>query len=171
MRDPPKGSPPDLPKELRIVSCTEAHIPSLVALYRSIFKTYPSPLTHPDYIKQTMRRNMLYRAVIDGSGTVISAASAEVDEKHSNAELTDCATKPEMRGAGLMFHLVRALEGDLAKQHIKTGYSLARARSHGMNRVFYRLGYEYSGRLINNCDIHGQFEDMNIWVKLLESQG
>ena len=32
----------------------------------------------------------------------------------------------------------------------------------------YGLGYEYSGRLVNNCDIYGQFEDMNIWVKLLE---
>jgi hypothetical protein len=34
-----------------------------------------------------------------------------------------------------------------------------------MNIVFMRAGFEYCGRLINNCDIYGQYEDMNIWVK------
>ncbi|HCP15639.1 MAG TPA: putative beta-lysine N-acetyltransferase, partial [Peptococcaceae bacterium] len=29
------------------------------------------------------------------------------------------------------------------------------------------MHYEYSGRLVNNCDICGGFEDMNIWVKRL----
>jgi hypothetical protein len=42
---------------------------------------------------------------------------------------------------------------------------MARARSFGMNMVFYQLGYEFNGRLVNNCDIHGGYEDMNIWVK------
>lgn len=169
MRNPPEGPPRELTDGLQVIKCEEEHIPSLVELYRGVFKTYPSPLTHPDYIKQTMRRNILYRAVVDASGEIVSAASADVDSKHSNAELTDCATKPENRGSGLMLHLVIALENDLAERGIKTSYSLARARSQGMNRVFYRAGYEYSGRLINNCDIYGQFEDMNIWAKLLEA--
>jgi len=38
-----------------------------------------------------------------------------------------------------------------------------------MNRVFYNLGYEFMGRLVNNCDIQGAFEDMNIWVRSLRS--
>ena len=167
MRQDRDYSPPPLSDGHQSILCAEEHIPELVALYRRVFKTYPSPLTHPDYIQQTMRRNLLYRAVIDLDSHVISAASSEVDGKHSNAELTDCATLPEYRGRGLMHHLIQTLEMDLVEREIKTGYSLARARSHGMNRVFYRLGYEYSGRLINNCDIYGQFEDMNIWVKLL----
>jgi hypothetical protein len=36
-----------------------------------------------------------------------------------------------------------------------------------MNQVFYQLGYEYTGRLVNSCDIQGQMEDMNLWVKPL----
>ncbi len=38
-----------------------------------------------------------------------------------------------------------------------------------MNNVFHRLGYEFNGRLVNNCDIFGAYEDMNIWVKDLRS--
>ena len=169
MRQDRSEAHPTLADGLECFACKEQHIPELVALYRHVFRTYPNPLTHPDYIQQTMRRNMLYRAVCDQTGHIISAASAEMDTKHSNAELTDCATSPECRGGGLMNHLLSRLGDDLIERDIQTGYSLARARSHGMNRVFYSLGYEYSGRLINNCDINGQFEDMNIWVKLLES--
>jgi putative beta-lysine N-acetyltransferase len=167
LKDGPPDPPPPLPEGYSLVSATDEHIPALVTLYREVFSTYPSPLTHPDYIQQTMRRHVVYRAVIDPSGTLVSAASAEIDDKHSNAELTDCATFKTQRGKGLMYSLLGALEGDLRDRGIITGYTLARARSVGMNRVFYRLGYEYSGRLLNNCDIYGEFEDMNVWVKPL----
>ncbi len=170
LKDGPPDPPPPLPDGYSLVEATEVHIPALVTLYRDVFSTYPSPLTHPDYIQQTMRRHVVYRAVIDPHGTLVSAASAEIDTKHSNAELTDCATFKAERGKGLMYSLLTALEGDLRKRGIMTGYTLARARSVGMNRVFYRLGYEYSGRLLNNCDIYGEFEDMNIWVKPLLPQ-
>ena len=156
-----------VPEGYRFELAGEDHIPGLVMLYRQVFKTYPSPLTHPDYIQQTMKRNVLYRAALNDAGEVVSAASAEIGEKHSNAELTDCATRNDQRGKGLMFHLLAALEGDLRDRRIMTGYTLARAQSVGMNRVFFHLDYEYSGRLLNNCDIYGQFEDMNIWVKRL----
>jgi putative beta-lysine N-acetyltransferase len=171
LKDGPPDPPPPLPEGYSLVSATDEHIPALVTLYREVFATYPSPLTHPDYIQQTMRRHVVYRAVLDPSGTLVSAASAEVDDKHSNAELTDCATFKTQRGKGLMYSLLTALEDDLRDRGIMTGYTLARARSVGMNRVFYRLGYEYSGRLLNNCDIYGEFEDMNIWVKQLLPRG
>lgn len=167
MRSSPRREPRALPAGYTMFSCTPEHIPELVLLYRRVFETYPSPLTHPDYILATMERNVIYRAISDESGRVISAASAECDDTHSNAEMTDCATHPDERGKSLMFHILSALEGDLRARAIQTAYTLARARSVGMNRVFYGLGYEYSGRLVNNCDIYGQFEDMNIWVKRL----
>jgi hypothetical protein len=69
-----------------------------------------------------------------------------------------------------MYHLLYRLEDDLRKRGIRTGFTYARARSTGMNRVFYRLGYEYTGRLINSCDIAGQMEDMNLWLKRLSAQ-
>lgn len=159
--------PTPLPSDYQLCQASDEHIPGMVALYRNVFATYPSPLTHPDYIQQTMRRNVLYRVVLNERGEVVSAASAEMDEKHSNAEMTDCATLKSERGRSLMFHLLRSLEKDLKTRGVMTGFTLARAPSKAMNQVFYRLGYEYSGRLINNCDIYGQFEDMNIWVKKL----
>lgn len=171
MREGEQREPTALPEGYALFEATPEHIPGLVDLYRRVFKTYPSPLTHPDYILATMERNVLYRAIRDEQGVIVSAASAEVDDKHSNAELTDCATEPSQRGKSLMFHILSALEGDLSRRGIMTAYSLARARSVGMNRVFFRLGHEYSGRLVNNCDIYGQFEDMNIWVKRLDRKG
>ncbi len=166
-----KGSreytPSSLPAGYTMGLARPEDIPGLVALYRRVFKTYPSPLTHPDYILQTMERNVVYRAVKNEKGQVVSAASAEIDTKHSNAEMTDCATKPSERGKGLMYHILLNLEDDLRERGIMTGYTLARAQSGGMNRVFHRLGYEFSGRLVNNCDIYGEYEDMNIWVKRL----
>ena len=149
-----------------IIRAAEEHIPLLVYIYRSVFETYPSPLTNPDYIKSTMDRNIIYKLAIK-DGKALAAASADIDRKHLNAEMTDCATKPESQGKGLMQLILSSLEEDLRKEGIMTAYTLARGMSIGMNRVFHRLGYEFSGRLINNCDIFGRFEDMNIWVKRL----
>ncbi len=159
-----------LPDGVKIVQATDEHIPALVATYRSVFETYPSPLTSADFIKSTMERNVLYAMAMRGN-EALAAASADVNPKHSNAEMTDCATFPHARGQGLMQHILLALEDELRSRKIMTAYTLARAASVGMNRVFFRLGYEFSGRLINNCDIFGTFEDMNIWVKRLGVPG
>jgi putative beta-lysine N-acetyltransferase len=157
-----------LPEGVDLVRARKSDIPALVSIYRSVFETYPSPLTSADFIKSTMERDVFYRMATK-SGEALAVASADVDRKHSNAEMTDCATFPHARGQGLMQHILLALENDLREQEIMTAYTLARAGSVGMNRVFFRLGYEFSGRLVNNCDIFGQFEDMNIWVKRLSA--
>jgi beta-lysine N6-acetyltransferase len=162
------GGTHTLPSECRVVKATKDDISDLVAIYRGVFETYPSPLTNPDYVQATMKRNVLYRMVKHGD-KALAAASAELNHKHSNAEMTDCATAPEAQGRGLMQHLLVALEDDLRGEGIDTAYTLARGLSYGMNRAFFRLGYEFSGRLINNCDIFGQYEDMNIWVKRLKT--
>lgn len=160
-----KHTSPALPAGYRIVDAREADIPKMVQLYRRVFRTYPTPLTHPDYIQQTMRRHILYRLIINEKHDLVSAASAEISERFSNAELTDCATRASDRGRGLMYHLLLRLEGDLRKRGIATGYTMARASSKSMNAVFFRLGYMYGGRMINSCDIGGGYENMNIWSK------
>lgn len=151
---------------IQIVTATYEQIPQLAFIYRNIFETYPSPLKNPDYIKSAMDRDCLYKLAIL-NGEAVAAASVEINRKHSNAEMTDCATIPQARGKGLMQHLLLALERDLKGMGIKTSFTFCRATSMSMNKVFFRLDYEYSGRLINNCDIFGSFEDMNIWVKKL----
>jgi len=137
---------------------------ALLELYSEIFDSYPSPLKHASYLEHIFQKESLF-AVCVHEGSVVAAASAELMPNKRAAELTDCATRREARGRGLMSHLLLRLERELSDRSYVCAYTMARARSFGMNSVFHNLGYEYTGRLINNCDIYGAYEDMNIWVK------
>ena len=117
----------------------------------------------PAYVEETMQSHVVYRLVRDSSGSLVAAASAETSLEHRNAEMTDFATLPSQRGLGLAQHLLAALEHDMADRGIRSLYTIARARSAGMNRVFYNRGYELTGTLVNNCHIAGQLEDMHVW--------
>jgi hypothetical protein len=57
------------------------------------------------------------------------------------------------------------MEKAVAAKCIKTAYTIARAASPGINITFARQGYRYGGRLINNTNISGRIESMNIWYK------
>ncbi len=154
----------ELPADIKIIKAGKEHISQLVYIYRQVFETYPSPLTNPDYIKSVMDRNVHFVLAMQ-EGEPVAAASADINQKYSNAELTDCATVPVLQGKGVMQFILQELEKILKQKNILTSYTLARAKSVGMNKSFFRLNYEYSGRLIKNCDIYGEFEDLNIWVK------
>ena len=56
----------------------------------------------------------------------------------------------------------------MARRGMRTAYTIARAVSPGMNITFARLGYQFSGTLINNTQISGAIESMNIWHKPLD---
>jgi hypothetical protein len=47
---------------------------------------------------------------------------------------------------------------------LKTAYTIARALSYGMNITFAKMGYTYSGTLVNNTNISGRLESMNVWI-------
>lgn len=149
-----------------IRSATKEDAEELAKLYDSIFETYPSPMNDSEYIKAAMDNNMLFKVAVYG-GEIVSAASADMDIDNFNAEMTDCATKKDHRGSGLMGRLLYELEEELRTRNFKVLYSTARSISTGMNIVFAKHNYEYAGRLINHCHICGQFEDMNIWMKTL----
>lgn len=138
----------------------------LAKLYNQIFQIYPTPLNDPDYIRETMNTGTIYFG-FENNGELVSAASAEVNSFYMNAELTDCATLKEHRKYGLMKLLLLELEKELEIRGIYCAYSIARSLSYGMNAVLYQLGYEYRGRLINNCFIYDKLEDMNVWVRHL----
>lgn len=140
------------------------HAPALAALFRQAFSSYPSPVDQLDYLAGVLGKTALFKAV-KHNGRIVSAAAAEVDRDNGSAELTNCATLPGNRGAGLMSHLIKALEEECLGRGIHCLYSLARASEYGMNLVFHRLGYRYRGTLINNCHICGDYENMNIWAK------
>ncbi|MEA3306642.1 MAG: putative beta-lysine N-acetyltransferase [Elusimicrobiota bacterium] len=162
-----RSNPPKkrfLPKNIKIVRATKADISKLVYIYRQVFETYPSPLTSPDYIESVINQDVYFLLALE-DGEPVAAASAEINRKHLNAELTDCASIPVVQGKGIMQFILRELEKMMIKEGMTSLYTLARSQSIGMNKSFFRLSYEYSGRLINNCDIFGSFEDLNIWAK------
>ena len=143
---------------------TTEDIPELSMLYSSIFKIYPTPLGDQAHVRKTMAEGTLY-VVIREQHKIISVASAEINRRYLNAELTDCATTPEAEGKGHMKKLLSKLEEILRMDNIQCLYSIARAESYSMNKAFYQLGFTYGGMMINNCFIYSGLEDMNVWYK------
>jgi putative beta-lysine N-acetyltransferase len=165
---PADASLTPLPDGYRMERAQEGDTPELAELYGRVFRSYPFPIDDPDYLVSTMETHVVYRLIRDGEGSVVAAASAETAADHRNAEMTDFATLPDQRGLGLAQHLLAALEDDMVEAEIPNLYTIARARSAGMNRVFYNRGYRRTGTLVNNCHIAGRFEDMHVWCKELD---
>lgn len=163
----PDASPPALSPEFQLREAREEDIPEISLLYDRVFKTYPIPLNQPQYVEQLMSEDYLFM-VITHMGKIVSCASADINYPLANAEITDCASHPENRGKGLMYAVIASLEKEVIDRGIQCLYSIARALSPGMNTVFKKLGYTYTGRLVNNCNIFGKFEDMNLWVKSVQ---
>lgn len=143
---------------------TTSDCDELAKLYKEVFRLYPTPVHDPSYLRKTMEEGTVYVFVREKK-KMMSAASAEIDRQFHNAELTDCASCPEARGKGHMKKLLSRLEDILIDKGVHCYYTIARAESYGMNKVFFQLGYSYGGRLKNNCVIFSGIEDMNVWYK------
>lgn len=161
------GIAPPSEYQLKLIQNEDAE--KLAELYGKVFKIYPTPLHEPEYIAKTIEEGTIYYAFTHGD-EIVSAASAEVNFFYKNAELTDCATLPEHRKYGLMKVLLEQLETQLISKGIYCSYSIARALSFGMNAALHQLGYDYRGRLMNNCYIFDKIENMNVWVKDLSQK-
>jgi putative beta-lysine N-acetyltransferase len=140
----------------------------LARLYREAFRVYPTPVYDPMHVRKTMEEGTLYAFVREGQ-KIISAASAEINAKYQNAELTDCATAEGHEGKGYMRALLTALENHLKNRNITCLYTIARSASFGMNKAFHQLGYTFGGRMTKNCMIYSGMEDMNVWYKFENS--
>lgn len=163
----PEPSMPPLPSKYKLRQARLDDADKLAALYGLVFKTYPTPMDQPEYVRKTMHQGTCYY-VIETDGQIVSAASAEVTHEYGSAEITDCATHPDYLGNGLLKYLFPALEEKMRETGVYYLYTLTRAQSHGMNITAAKQGYQYRGRLVNNCTIFSGFEDMNIWVKPLK---
>jgi putative beta-lysine N-acetyltransferase len=136
----------------------------LSKLYSKVFKSYPFPIFEKKYLKKTLNDNVVYFGIFENK-KLIAASSAEIDTIAVNAEMTDFATDPEYAGNNLSLILLRTMEQDMIARGIKKVYTIARSFSAGMNITFAKQGYEYSGTLVNNTNISGNIESMNIWHK------
>lgn len=147
-----------------IRNANENDIEEMVKLFSTVFSTYPSPVLDKEFLKETMNEKVLYKVAID-NGKIIGIASADMDKENLNAEITDCATYLQYRGKGVLSNIICDLEAELKKKRFVCLYSLSRAIIPGINIALSKQNYKYTGRLINNCNICSNFEDMNIWVK------
>ena len=104
---------------------------------------------------------------IKSENRLIGISTAEIDIVNKNAEMTDFAVLPEFRGQNLAFRLLVKMEQEMKYSGIKTAYTIARLKEPGMSKTFLKSGYKYSGTLVNNTNISGNIESMNIFYKQL----
>ncbi|MEZ5334468.1 MAG: putative beta-lysine N-acetyltransferase [Methanolobus sp.] len=150
----------------KIFICGRDDAREMAELYSRVFPSYPFPIQDEDYLIGTMQENLVYFCIRRNT-KLVAIASCEVDVKNSNVEMTDFATLSEFRGNGYSYYLLEEMEKEMRKRGIKTAYTIARAVSYGMNTVFSRSSYIYAGTLVNNTNISGGIESMNIWYKKL----
>lgn len=157
-----------LPNEYIMRSATEEDAQEMAKLYGEVFETYPTALDDPNFIKEMMNDHV-YFTIVEYNDKLISACSADLFPKFNAAEMTDCATLPEHRGQGLLSQQFIHLEKKMERQGVQTLFSYSRAVSIGMNLINARHGFAFGGRMIQNSNISGRFEDMNIWVKSINN--
>jgi len=150
---------------LCIRKLTETDINAMIEVFKCVFETYPFPIFEPAFLLKSMREDgTLYFGVFQDE-RLIAVSSAECNAEEKNAEMTDFAVLPEFRGKRLAIHLLSFMENALANEDFKTFYTISRLKSLSMNKTFYNSGYKYSGTLIQNTQISGNIESMNIWYK------
>lgn len=165
--EPPVSTRSKVPDGLTVCDITENDAAEVAEIYRVVFDTYPFPIHNPEYILETMHSNVQYFG-IRNKDRLIALSSAEMDKTRRGVEMTDFATLPDWRGYGLASVLLEKMEGAMRDIGMKTAYTIARGPSAGINIVFARQGYMYGGRLVNNTNIAGNIESMNVWHKQLD---
>lgn len=167
-RSKQEKAPPVLPDGFSAGILSEKHADEIAAVYREVFESYPFPITEAEYIRSTMRDNVIYFGIRHHDRPV-ALSSIEASYHAENGEMTDFATLPDYRGRGLAGFLLDTMDHHFRKIGLKTAYTIARAVSPGMNLTFAGRGYRFGGTLINNTQIAGSLESMNIWYKKIGS--
>ena len=155
-----------LPDGFSLTSAEEEDAEEIAGLFSRVFDTYPFPVSDPAYIRESMKGQMRYFLIKKGS-RVAAISSCEIDADNQAAEMTDFATDPIFRGKGFSGILLGTMENTIQKDGILTAYTIARANSLPMNATFASAGYQFGGLLVNNTNIGGSIESMNIWYKKL----
>lgn len=148
----------------KIKILNESDIKSLTLLYKRVFATYPFPIFDEKYILKTMKDNVIYFGCFIND-SLVATSSAEIDFFTKSVEMTDFATDVKFRGKGIAVLLLNEMEKEMKNRNINIFYTIARSVSFGMNITFSKLNYDFGGTLINNTNISGNIENMNVWYK------
>jgi len=157
---------PMLPENYKYQLMKEEHLSQMADLYSLTFPTYPFPIGDTGYLKQTMEDNVIYHGIMH-KDKLVALSSSETDPDQLNTEMTDFAVHPDHRGRSLGLILLNLMDQDMASRGYQTAYTIARLPEIAINRVFQKAGYLYSGTLVNNTQIGGGLESMNIWYRRL----
>jgi putative beta-lysine N-acetyltransferase len=158
--------PPPLGSAWAIRQLAPADARHAAALFRLVYEAYPFPVFSEQYLVRSMQANVRYFGVFHDLA-LAALASAVLDLKNQNAELTDFAALPEYTDRQLPSQLLAAMEEDVRPLGVRTCYTIIRALSAELNLAFARRGYEYAGTLHNNTNVGAGIESMNVWYKHL----
>ncbi len=150
---------------IRIKVLDSKDLEKAAELYRIVFKSYPFPIFDASYLESTLDHIMYFGAFVNGQ--LVACSSSEMYVQDSSVEMTDFATLPDYLGKNISSMLLFTMENVMKANGINTSYTIARAMSKGMNITFAKNAYTFSGTLINNTDIFGKIESMNVWYKHL----
>lgn len=137
----------------------------MTKLFKKVFDSYPFPIFDPEFLVKSMLEDDTRYFGAFHSGELVAVSSAEYSAAYQHAEMTDFAVNKEHRGRKLALRLLNFMEQELAKAGCQTFYTIARLHSLPMNKTFMNMAYRYSGTLINNTQIMGKIESMNVWYK------
>lgn len=155
-----------LPDDFIFKICDKSDINQIAGLYKKVFETYPFPIHDRDYILKSMDKDVIFFSILKNN-TIIALSSSEMDRDARNVEMTDFATLPEYQRNGFAIYLLHKMEAEMRKKGMKIAYTICRAFSYGINIIFAKMEYNYAGTLVNNTNISGKLESMNVWYKFL----
>jgi putative beta-lysine N-acetyltransferase len=154
------------PEEFHLREATPGDAETIAACYDTVFETYPFPIHDPGHIREEMKSGTKYFVAVE-AGVLVAASAMEPGGAPGSVEMTDFATLPSCRGRGLATRLLTLMERTAQRAGRRTAFTIARAVSFGMNITFARRGYTFGGTLVNNTQIGGSIESMNVWYKPL----
>jgi putative beta-lysine N-acetyltransferase len=161
------GAPAPKAEGLEVRPARSEDIGELARCYAEVFDSYPFPIHDPSHLRAEQERGTRYFGVWE-NGRLVAASAMEPGGAPSAVEMTDFATLPSHRKRGMATHLLGVMDSLAREAGLRVAYTIARACSYGMNITFGRRGYRYAGTLVNNTQIAGAIESMNVWYKLLE---
>ncbi|NLD91636.1 MAG: putative beta-lysine N-acetyltransferase [Fibrobacter sp.] len=161
---------PLLPNGWKMETLGPQDASDMAHIYSEVFLSYPFPIDSPSYIREIMaEKSGVFFGIRDAERNLVALSSSEINTLLSIAEMTDFATLPYIRGRHCAGNLLSVMEHDAVAHGVVTAFTIARASSASMNRVFARAGYQYGGTLKQNTNIGGDLEDMNVWYRYLNN--
>ncbi len=151
---------------LMVEPCHRADAEEMAGAFRTVFPSYPFPVTDPAYLVPTMKGHTRYFC-LRKEGQIAAMAGCEMDMDNLCVEMTDFAVLPRWRGRRFASCLLEAMEREMTKLGMRIAFTIARTLSPAISLTFNDAGYLLGGKLTNNTQISGGIESMWVWYRRL----